>query len=140
MDSTEKFRSIIKKKFKFKLYLLKHLPAALFSGIKLIDISEDKAVVTIPFKYLTKNPFRSMYFASQSMAAEMSTRILALSHVYAKKPSISMLVFDMNANFLKKAVTTLTFECNDGLKIKEAVQKRKTIDKDVYEIVNVFSA
>lgn len=123
MDRAEKFRITIQNKFKFKLYLLKNLPAALFSGIRLKEISEIKAVVTIPFKFLTKNPFRSIYFASQSMAAEMSTGILALSHVYGRKPSVSMLVFDMKANFLKKATTKIKFECTDGLKIKKAVEK-----------------
>ena len=81
MNSSEKFRKTVRSNFKFKLFMLKQLPSAFFSGIKLIDITEEKAVVTIPYKYLTKNPFRSMYFASQAMAAELSTGILALSQI-----------------------------------------------------------
>jgi hypothetical protein len=146
----ENFKDLIQNNFKFKLYLLKHLPAAFFSGIKLKEISEEKALVTIPFKYMTKNPFRSVYFASQAMAAELATGILALANIYGRIPRVSMLVLEMKANFEKKAVTNLTFECNEGLKIKEAVEKSietnegvsvtvRSVGKDkTGEIVSVF--
>ena len=123
MDFSEKFRQSVRRNLKFKLFILKQLPSAFFSGIKLVEITEEKAVVTIPFKYLTKNPFRSMYFASQAMAAELSTGIMALSQIYGKKPRVSMLVFDMKANFTKKATTKISFECKDGIKIKNAVEE-----------------
>ena len=64
-----------------------------------------------------------MYFASQAMAAELSTGIMALSQIYGKKPRVSMLVFDMKANFTKKATTKISFECKDGIKIKNAVEE-----------------
>ena len=123
MDNSEKFRQSVRHNFKFKLYMFKQLPSAFFSGIKLVEISEERSVITIPFKYLTKNPFRSMYFASQAMAAELSTGILALSQVFGKDPRVSMLVFDMRANFIKKAISKITFECKDGIKIKNAVEE-----------------
>ena len=123
MDNSEKFRQSVSHNLKFKLYMFKQLPSAFFSGIKLVEISEERSVITIPFKYLTKNPFRSMYFASQAMAAELSTGILALSQVFGKDPRVSMLVFDMRANFIKKAISKITFECNDGIKIKNAVEE-----------------
>lgn len=123
MDFSEKFRQSVRHNLKFKLFMLKQLPSAFFSGIKLVEITEEKAVVTIPYKYLTKNPFRSMYFASQAMAAELSTGIMALSQIYGKKPRVSMLVFDMKANFTKKATTKISFECKDGTKIKNAVEE-----------------
>lgn len=103
--------------------MLKNLPAAFFSGLKVISINQDEAKVSIPFKFLTKNPFKSMYFASQAMAAELSTGVLALSQVYKRKPRVSMLVFNMKANFSKKADGKIVFTCADGLKIKNAVEE-----------------
>ena len=123
MNASEKFRKAVRHNFKFKLFMLKHLPSAFFSGIKLVDIAEDKSTVTIPFKYLTKNPFKSMYFASQAMAAELTTGILALSQIAGRKPNVSMLVYDMKANFVKKATTKITFICTEGIKIKDAVDE-----------------
>ena len=125
MNNQDRFRKLVLNKFKFGLFMLKELPSAFFSGVRVKDITEEKAVVTIPFKFFTKNPFKSVYFASQAMAAELSTGILALSQVSGIEPKVSMLVFNMKADFLKKAKSRLTFECFDGLKIKEAVQECK---------------
>ena len=123
MTSAEKFRQTVRNNFKFKLFMLKQLPSAFFSGLKLTEITEQKAVVTIPFKYLTKNPFRSMYFASQAMAAELSTGVLALSQISGRKPRVSMLVFEMKANFTKKATSKIIFICENGEDIKNAVEE-----------------
>jgi hypothetical protein len=123
MNQAENFRKTVRNKFKFKMFMLKELPSAFFSGITVTEITEEKAVVTIPFKFLTKNPFKSMYFASQAMAAELSTGVLALSQIHKRKPSVSMLVFDMDAHFSKKATTIIAFTCNEGLKIKQAVEE-----------------
>ncbi len=123
MNKSKQFRQIIRNKLKFKLYLLKNLPAAFFSGIYVEEISEEKAVVRIPYKYLTKNPFRSMYFASQAMAAELATGVLAMAQVFGRKPSVSILVLDMQANFSKKAKTEVFFTCENGAEIKQAVEE-----------------
>jgi hypothetical protein len=80
-------------------------------------------MVSLPFRFLTKNPFKSVYFASQAMASELSTGILALSHTYGQNPPISMLVFNMKADFIKKARTRIFFECSHGLEIKNAVDQ-----------------
>ncbi len=123
MDKSEQFREIVRSKFKFRLFMLKSLPSAFFSGIKVTEITEEKAVVSIPFKYLTQNPFKSIYFASQAMAAELATGVLALSHVHKRRPRVSMLVFNMRADFSKKATSKVFFTCEDGIKIKDAVEE-----------------
>ncbi len=119
----EQFRATLRSQFKFRFFLLKKLPIAYLSGLRLPEITEEKAVVTIPFKFLTQNPFRSMYFASQAMAAELSTGALALAETSWRKPRISMLVFDMKANFVKKATSKITFTCNDGKQFHDAVEE-----------------
>jgi len=108
------------------MYLLFELPAAFFSGIKVKEINEEKCIISVPYKWLTQNPFRSIYFASLAMAAEMSTGAIALSNVYKRKPSISMLVTKMEATYFKKATGTIFFTCEQGkeiaLIIDEAVE------------------
>ena len=103
--------------------MLKSLPSAFFSGLKVTEITEEKSVVSVPFKFFTQNPFKSIYFASQAMAAELSTGVLALSHVHKRNPRVSMLVFNMRANFTKKAKSRVYFTCEDGLNIKNAVEE-----------------
>ena len=93
------------------------LPAAFFSGIKIREIDEERCVTSVPYKWLTQNPFRSTYFASLAMAAEMSTGTLALSNVYKRVPAISMLVTKMEAAYFKKATGTTFFACENGKEI-----------------------
>ena len=111
----------LRSNFLFRLFLLKSLPAAFFSGIQLVSISEEMSIVTVKYSWFSKNPFRSIYFACLGMAAEMSSGILALVHTQHFKPTVSMLVLAIKADFNKKAIGIIRFECNDGAAIKEAV-------------------
>jgi len=108
---------------KFKLFLLTRLPSAFFAGIRIKDVDEVRCVTTIPYKWFTRNPFRSTYFACLSMAAEMSTGVLAMTHIQGRKPSVSLLVVKLEANYFKKAVGRTYFKCTDGALIKKAIEQ-----------------
>ncbi|MDA3905978.1 MAG: DUF4442 domain-containing protein [Bacteroidales bacterium] len=117
-----KFRDSATNTFKMGLFMLKNLPLGFFVGLRVKHIDEKSASVSVPFKYLTKNPFRSIYFAVQSMAAELSTAVLAKSSIYNTPVPVSMLVFDMNAKFTKKATSRIVFRCEQGEDIVKAVE------------------
>ncbi|MBS1661547.1 MAG: DUF4442 domain-containing protein [Bacteroidetes bacterium] len=118
----DEFFKLTRNPLRFRLYLLTKLPSAFFSGLRITQADPNTCTVEIPFKYFTKNPFRSTYFACLSMAAEMSTGILAMSAIYKRTPKISMLVTGLEASFHKKAATRTSFRCEDGPKIHEAIQ------------------
>ena len=105
------------------MYLLYRLPAAFFSGVTIREINEEKCVTSVPYKWFTQNPFRSTYFASLAMAAEMSTGTLALSNVYERIPGISMLVTKMEAAYFKKATGTAYFTCENGKEIAASINE-----------------
>jgi hypothetical protein len=114
--------TILKSKFWFRLFLMKSLPAAFFCGLNLNSLTEERSDVTVRFSWFTQNPFRSIYFACLAMAAEMSSGVLALVHSQHLTPKVSMLVMGMNAEFHKKAVGKIRFECNDGAKINRVIE------------------
>ena len=122
MSNTSQFLQLIKHPFKFKLYMLLKLPSAFFCGVRVVDADEKKCVVKVPFKWFSQNPFKSTYFACLSMAAEMSTGVLALAHIYKRQPSVSMLVLKVEGNFIKKATGLTIFTCDDGLLIKQTIE------------------
>jgi len=62
-----------------------------------------------------------MFWAVQGMAAELSTGALVMSYIKDSKANISMLVANNKATFLKKARGRITFTCNDGTQIKDAI-------------------
>lgn len=105
-----------------RLFLLWKLPSAWFMGINVRSCDSEKAVVRLPYGWRSQNPFRSTYFAAQCAAAELSTGILALAHLQ-EKPPVSMLVTNIEAEFLKKASDTLLFTCEEGAALEAAIQR-----------------
>ena len=122
MSSAAKFLQLIKHPIKFRLFLLSKLPSAFFSGVRVINADENKCTVKIPYKWFTQNPFKSTYFACLSMAAEMSTGVLAMAYIYKRQPAISMLVLKVDGSFIKKATGITIFTCDDGLLIKQTIE------------------
>lgn len=116
------FRQQITNPLKFRIFMLKRLPSALFAGLRIKALDDQHAVVAVSYKWFNQNPFRSMYFAVQSMAAEMSTGLLASGQVYKSNPPVSMLVVGLEAKFVKKAVDTISFTCTDGDAIGDAIE------------------
>lgn len=119
----EKFFNIVRHPFKFRLFLLSKLPSAFFSGVRVRFVDNEQSVVTIPFKWFTTNPFRSTYFACLSMAAEMSTGVLAMANTYEVQPAVSLLVLKIEGNFMKKADGLTTFTCEDGRMVERVVNE-----------------
>jgi len=121
--------------FLFSIYFLSNVPMGWFSGMKLKELSEKKAVTFIPFKWYyrwqNKNPFKSMYFAVQSMGAELSTASIASLAVKGVSPSLAFIVTEMNSKYFKKATSNITFRCNDGEKIFKAVDQAISTNKGV---------
>jgi len=126
MEDKNKLPAIAKSPFLFRLYLLYKLPAAFFLGIRIRKITNERSIVSVPFKWLTQNPFRSTYFASLAMAAEMSTGVLAMANAYKRKPAISMLVTHMEASYFKKAKGVSFFTCEQGLEIANEINAAAT--------------
>lgn len=113
---------MLKHPIKYRMFLFTKLPSAFFSGVRIRDIDENSCVVTVPYKWFSKNPFRSTYFACLAMAGEMSTGSLAMAHLYKRKPPVSMLVVNMEANYHKKAVSKTFFTCEDGKLFQQAIE------------------
>ena len=109
--------------FLYRLFLIAKLPIAWISGLKVNKVTAEKAQISIRYKYLNQNPFKSMYFACQAMAAEMSTGLLALGYIDSHSQEISMLVLDLSCKFTKKAVGKIQFVCEDGIMVKDAIRK-----------------
>lgn len=97
----------------FRLMLWRLLPLAAIAGLKLLTNNEKQCSIGLSYGYFTKNPFKSIYFAAQAMAAEMSTGLPALFWIRNRKVKVSMLVTGLEARFLKKAVGRIQFTFDD---------------------------
>jgi hypothetical protein len=86
---------------------------------------------------MNKNPFRSIYFAALSMAAELSTGILSMAHVENSNIPVSMLVLGVKAEFVKKAKTRITFTCSQGELLEKTIAQ--SITENAGKTAEVFT-
>ena len=108
---------------KLHQYLKFKLPAAWLCGVKLKELDRTEALVQVRFRWINQNPFRSMYFAVQSMAAELSTGALMIKKIKECNKDISFLVVNHQGSFSKKAIGLISFKCTDGEKIDTVLEK-----------------
>ncbi len=69
---------------KLNQFLMLKLPSAWLCGVRVKAISDTNCSVGVKHKWINQNPFKSMYFAVQAMAAELSTGALVISSFYQK--------------------------------------------------------
>lgn len=104
-------------------FLFFKLPSAYFCGVRVKEINENNCSVSVKHRWINQNPFNSMYFAVQAMAAELSTGALVMNQIYKRKRKISMLVAHNKASFTKKATGRISFVCKDGHLVVEAIER-----------------
>jgi hypothetical protein len=126
----KKFSALISSPIQFRFFLFQKLPAAFFSGLRIAHFDASTCTVKIKYSWFSQNPFKSIYFAVEAMAAEMCSGMLAFGQVYQRNPKISMLVVKMEVNFIKKATGTVLFTCEDGALIQAAINESMSKGKN----------
>ncbi len=107
----------------FNTYTFFKLPSAWWTGVRLTKLDDTQAVVSVKYRWVNQNPFGSMFWAVQGMAAELSTAVFLMYTIRKSKQAVSMLVLNNQAVFKKKAKGLIKFHCTQGKKAVEAVQK-----------------
>lgn len=97
----------------------------LISGIRLTHLDEDESITEVPFRWINKNPFKSIYFAVQSMAAELSTAAPVIMVLKRVNKDVAFIIVELHVDFVKKAQSKVVFTCKDYEKINEAVLQLK---------------
>jgi hypothetical protein len=103
------------------IFLFFKLPAAFLCGVRVFSIDDSKCTTTVTYRWINQNPFNSMYFAVQAMAAELATGVLVMKQIKKSSRPISMLVAHNKSTFTKKAIGKITFTCSDNSLIEEAI-------------------
>lgn len=106
---------------KINSYILFKLPSCYFTGVRVKTIDNTSCVTTVKHRWINQNPFNSMFWAVQGMAAELATGALVMRCIAESGENISMLVANNNARFDKKAKGRISFTCTNGIDIKEAI-------------------
>ncbi len=127
-EITDKGRELIKSynsPLIFRIVMLRKLPSIFFWGTRVKHLDKDSCRVTVPYKWASQNPFKSIYFSALAGTAELSTG--ALVQIYLSgRGKYSMLVTRFEMDFVKKAKTITTFSCKQGSVIAEAVANEES--------------
>ena len=89
----------------------------------MVQMDAESCTTTVKLNWFTKNPFKSMFWAIQGMAAELATGIPMTVAIRASGKPVSMLVLNNKANFSKKAIGRIRFRCEQGKAIEATVKK-----------------
>jgi len=112
---------------KYTFFLFFQLPSAFFCGVRLKYLDSFKSIVSINHSWFNKNPFKSIFWAAQGMAAELTTGSLIKNAIKESGVNVSYLVIENKSSFYKKATGKIIFECNQG---KELQDLFNSFDKD----------
>ncbi|HAH33223.1 MAG TPA: thioesterase [Flavobacteriaceae bacterium] len=104
-------------------YIFFKLPSCFFTGVRVKTIDDSCCVTSVKHRWINQNPFKSLFWAVQGMAAELATGALVMVCIAQSGVKVSMLVVTNNARFDKKATGRITFTCEDGQLIKDTIAK-----------------
>ena len=107
--------------FKYTFFLFFKLPSAFFCGVRLKFIDSSKSIVSIKHSWFNKNPYKSIFWAAQGMAAELTTGSLLVNVIKQSGLNVSMLVVENKSFFYKKATGKIIFQCNEGKQIQNLI-------------------
>ena len=99
---------------KFNAFLFFRLPSAWWCGVRMRELTDGYALTSVKYRWINQNPFRSMFWAVQGMAAELATGALVMQAIRRRGRKVSMLVLNNKASFSKKATDRIWFRCEDG--------------------------
>ena len=108
---------------KLNTFLLIKLPSAFFCGVRTKSLTDEACIVSVKHRWINQNPFNSMFWAVQGMAAELTTGALVMTKIRSSGQKMSMLVTSNNATYTKKATGRIQFTCIQGKAIDATIAK-----------------
>ena len=109
--------------FRYTLFTFFKLPSVFWAGIRVTKIDLESCVVSVKHRWINQNPFKSMFWAVQGMAAEFTTGTLIMNAIRDSNRKVSMLVLNNKANFSKKATGRITFLCTQGAEVTKLMNE-----------------
>ena len=74
---------------KINTFTMLKLPSAFFTGVRVKKISKTSCTTCVKLKWINQNPFKSMFWAVQGMAAELSTGALVMASIRESNANVS---------------------------------------------------
>ena len=118
-----------------QLFGITKVPMIWYCKPKVIEHTDEKIEIKIPLKRKTKNHLGSMYFGVLAVGADITGGFLAMDPIQESGRKINLIFKDFKADFLKRPEGDVHFTCNDGLAVKELVDRvSKSSDRHNFKL------
>ena len=119
-----------------QLFGITKVPMIWYCRPKVIEHTDEKIEIKIPLKRKTKNHLGSMYFGVLAVGADITGGFLAMDPIQESGRKINLIFKDFKADFLKRPEGDVHFTCNDGLAVKELVDRvSKSSDRHNFKLI-----
>ena len=82
---------------KLNFFTFFKLPMVWLAGIRVVVFERNYCEAKVKHRWINQNPFKSMFWAVQGMAAELTTGVLLMQEIQSSNQKISMLVVNNKA-------------------------------------------
>jgi acyl-coenzyme A thioesterase PaaI-like protein len=113
----------VRETFLLRAFGFLKIPVLFFVSPSVVEMTDERCVVKIPLNRRTKNHLKSMYFGVLAAGADCAGGLVAMRMIQEGGNQVSLIFKDFHAEFLKRAEGDVLFTCEDGLQIRELVQK-----------------
>ncbi|VVC74924.1 hypothetical protein AQUSIP_01980 [Aquicella siphonis] len=103
------------------MFSLIRLPMVFWLKPRIVEISENRAVIMMRFNRRTRNHVNSMYFGVLCVGAELAGGTLAMNIFHGQKEKFTFVFKDFGADFLKRCEGDTFFACDEGRIIADTV-------------------
>lgn len=118
-----------------QLFGITKVPMIWYCRPNVIEHTDEKIEIKIPLKRKTKNHLGSMYFGVLAVGADITGGFLAMDPIQESGRKINLIFKDFKADFLKRPEGDVHFTCNDGLAVKELVDRvSKSSDRHNFKL------
>ena len=132
----------MKETFLVRAFAFSKIPLLFMAKPRVVNMTDDEAVISLPYTRVNKNHLGSMYFGALCIGADAAGGLIAMRLLNKLKTGKGSLIFkDFQAKFLKRAEGETFFTCKDGPAIRDAVNRAseslERVDIPVHVIATV---
>jgi len=107
--------------FGVNAFMAAKMPLGLAAGLRVDSIDRTSCVVSLPGGWRTQNPFGSMYWAAQGMAAEMATGVQGYALTNAAPVPVRMILSGCEGKFSRMCKGRGRFVFDQGAQVEAAI-------------------
>lgn len=105
------------------LFSIVNLPMIFWLKPRVIELTDARCIIMMPFRHRSRNHVKSMYFGALCAGADLAGGIMAMKLFKKQKEKFTFVFKDLQADFLKRCEDDVYFICDEGARVSEAIQR-----------------